>query len=295
MSRLTNKNPYLEWVASHQNESFRWHTHDFPCPIARWNYHPEHEIHLIRSSTGKAFIGDYIGEFGPGCLMAVGPNLPHHWVSDLKDGEVVQDRDVVLQFDASCFMRIATIFPEAAEITSLLNTWHRGVQFQGKTARRGAMLMERIGRVHGFHRLLLFLELVRRLAQSSDGINLASTDYAPNPDENSPKIVQDVMIYILDNFKDAVSLSRAAEITGMSESTFSRFFKRNIGINFVNYVRKLRISHACKILSDTDMPITDVCFEVGYSNISNFNRHFLSEKSMTPSRYRRISGKKFMT
>ena len=105
MTDIIKKSPHLEWVTSDPAESFRWQTHDFPCNIARWNYHPEHEIHLIRRSTGKAFVGDYIGEFGPGCLTVVGPNLPHNWVSDLEPGEVVERRDVVIQFDARAALR----------------------------------------------------------------------------------------------------------------------------------------------------------------------------------------------
>jgi AraC-like DNA-binding protein len=293
MSDVIKKTPHLEWVASDPVESFRWHTHNFPCNIARWNYHPEHEIHLIRESTGKAFVGDYIGEFGPGSLMAVGPNLPHNWVSDLGPGEVVRDRDVVLQFDAAHFARAAAVFPEIMEIVPLLNDWHRGFQFHGETARQGATLMERIGNAHGFHRLLLFFELVRRLAQSSERTPLASVDYVPSLDQDAPRIIQKVMSYILENFKDTVSLSEAAEISGMSESSFSRFFKKNSGNNFVDYVRKLRISHACKVLSETSIPVTEVCFEVGYNNISNFNRHFLAEKGITPSKYRKTSARKF--
>jgi AraC-like DNA-binding protein len=293
MSDITKKNPHLEWVAPGPVESFRWRTHDFPCNIARWNYHPEYEIHLIRKSTGKAFVGDYIGEFGPGCLMAVGPNLPHNWVSDLEPGTVVWERDVVLQFDAALFVRAGAIFPEAMEIVPLLNAWQRGLQFHGETAGEGAMLMESIGKAHGFHRLLLFLELVRRLAQSSERTPLASVDYVPSLDQDAPRIIQMVMSYILDNFKDTVSLSEAAEIAAMSESSFSRFFKKNSGNNFVDYVRKLRVSHACKILSETNIPITEVCFEVGYNNISNFNRHFLVERGMTPSQYRKMSARKF--
>ena len=64
-----------------------------------------------------------------------------------------------------------------------------------------------------------------------------------------------VMSYILDNFKDTVSLSEAARIAGMKRFSFSRFFKKNSGNNFVDYVRKLRVSDACKILSETNMPV----------------------------------------
>src|SRR5688500_8733143 len=133
----------------------------------------------------------------------------------------------------------------------------------------------------------------RQKLTHSERTPLASTDYVPSLDQDAPRIIQKVMSYILENFKDTVSLSEAAEIAGMSESSFSRFFKKNSGNNFVDYVRKLRVSHACKILSETNMPVTEVCFEAGYNNISNFNRHFLAEKGVTPSQYRRMSARKF--
>ena len=65
---------------------------------------------------------------------------------------------MVLQFDAALFMRAGAIFPEVKEIVPLLNAWQRGFQFHGETARQGAMLMEEIGKAHGFHRLVLFLD-----------------------------------------------------------------------------------------------------------------------------------------
>jgi hypothetical protein len=57
----------------------------------------------------------------------------------------------------------------------------------------------------------------------------------------------------------------------------------------VQYVKRLRINLACQILmSDEKASITSICYEVGYNNLSNFNRQFLAEKGMTPSRFRRL-------
>ncbi len=75
----------------------------------------------------------------------------------------------------------------------------------------------------------------------------------------------------------------------MSDWACSRFFKKNCGNSFTDYVAQLRIGHACKLLSETDMPVTDVCFEVGYGNLSNFNRVFRLQRGLTPSAYRRLA------
>jgi AraC-like DNA-binding protein len=75
----------------------------------------------------------------------------------------------------------------------------------------------------------------------------------------------------------------------MTESAFSRFFKRNTGNTFVKHLTSLRISDACDLLVNTDLPITEVCFEAGYMNVSNFNRAFRKQRGVTPGRYRRLA------
>ena len=92
--------PYLEVIPPHPSKSFRWLEHDYPSEIARWQYHPEIEIHLIRKSSGSLIAGDYIGAFEPGQVSIMGSNLPHDWMSDLQPGEVFVNRDALVQFDA---------------------------------------------------------------------------------------------------------------------------------------------------------------------------------------------------
>jgi transcriptional regulator GlxA family with amidase domain len=149
--------------------------------------------------------------------------------------------------------------------------------------------MRRIGTTRGFQRLALFFELIDLLARTPEKKILASPDYAPSLDKETLGVVHDVISYIVNNLSGTVRMSEAAAIAGMTQSTFSRFFKKNTGANFVDYSRKLRIGRACKLLSDTRRPVTDICFEVGYANISNFNRHFRKERGVTPSQYKRLA------
>jgi mannose-6-phosphate isomerase-like protein (cupin superfamily) len=97
--RLLGMRANREIIPPDPNHSVRWHEHDYPSPIARWNYHPEYEIHLIRKGTGKFIVGDHVGTFEAGQVSLVGSGLPHDWVSDLAPGEVLEKRDAVIQFD----------------------------------------------------------------------------------------------------------------------------------------------------------------------------------------------------
>ncbi|MDR3411912.1 MAG: AraC family transcriptional regulator, partial [Formivibrio sp.] len=168
----------------------------------------------------------------------------------------------------------------------------RGLEFYGDTAIRGGEIMEEIGEKFGYGRLLLFLELLDLLASSHQFRPLTSVDYVPNVDEHGTNIVHVVMGYILSNLSNT-HMSEAAKLAGMSSSTFSRFFKKNSGQNFIDFVHKVRISQACNLLANSSESITEICFACGYNNISNFNRHFLKSKHVIPSVYRRMSLDRF--
>ena len=73
----------------------------------------------------------------------------------------------------------------------------------------------------------------------------------------------------------------------MSDAAFSRFFKKNTGHGFVRYVNRMRVNRACVLLTQEDRPVTEVCYDTGFNNLSNFNRQFLAMCGMTPSEYRR--------
>ena len=259
-----------------------------PCILAilvLFSYELSSENNLQRSQTQHSELLGYklVGSGKEKVLVM------HNWMSDLQPGEVIEGRDMVVQFAPDLLRSRADVFPELADLEPFLTDALRGFEFFGDAARRGASLMGRIGATRGFQRLALFFELVDLLARTPEKKILASSDYAPTLDKETLGVVHDVISYIVNNLSGTVRMSEAAAIAGMTQSTFSRFFKKNTGANFVDYSRKLRIGRACKLLSDTRRPVTDICFEVGYANISNFNRHFRKERGVTPSQYKRLS------
>jgi len=145
---------------------------------------PEYEIHLITRTHGRQFVGDYIGEFCPGNLLLTGSNLPHNWMSDLKPGEVIEGRDVVIQFAPDLLRSGADVFPELANLEPFLTDTLRGFEFFGDAALRGTDLMRSIGVARGFQRLALFFELIDLFARAPEKKILAS----PNTVARSTKL-----------------------------------------------------------------------------------------------------------
>ena len=286
--RLLGMRANREVIPEDPNHSVRWHEHDYPSPVARWNYHPEYEIHLIRKGTGKFIVGDHIGTFEAGHVALVGSGLPHDWVSDLEPGEVLENRDAVIQFDGKWVEQTASLVPELAELKPLLEQSARGVEFLGRSAASAAASIEAMGTSTGLDRLHHLLELFTILARApqEERRYLADEWFRPQLDGQAAAVVDLVLEYVFTNHAGRVKMSEAAALVGMSEPTFSKYFKRATGQNFSDLVRKLRLAHARRLLEHSDKAISEVCYEVGFSNLSNFNRHFLNDAGETPRQYR---------
>jgi AraC-like DNA-binding protein len=290
--RTSEARPRFEQVLTAENETFLWRIDDYPWARSVWNFHPEFEIHLIRKSTGTAFIGDYIGEFSPGHLTIVGGGLPHNWVSHIRAGEIVNARDLVVQFDPEKLKKASTCLPEIAALEKFFELALRGILFRGDTARAGADALEAMGHARGIDRLIQFLQLLELLATSNTYRVLSSPEFSPDLNSSALDIMQRCSSYICDHMATDLSLPDVAKVAGMTESTFSRFFQKNAGRSFTDYLTELRIGRACRLLAETQQPVSGICYEVGYLNLSNFNRNFLKRRGMTPSQYRDLALRK---
>ncbi|MEU4453023.1 AraC family transcriptional regulator [Nocardioides sp. NPDC023903] len=290
--RIVGTPPTREVIEHDPRRSTRWHQHDYPSPIARWNFHPEYEIHLIRHTSGSYVIGDSVGRFEPGQLFLVGPDLPHDWVSDLAPGEVAVGRDVVLQFHDDWVRQCQAVLPELSDLDLLLANSTRGIEFLGETAVEGARLLELIGRTEGAARVSCTFDLLGLLAHApeEERRSVANVWVPAAADPGIAEAVSRTIGYIFDNLTGDVRLSVAAEMIGMSPSAFSRFFKVSSGHTFSDMVRRLRLAQACKLLDTTTSPVTDVASASGYRNLSNFNRQFKAELGLTPLQYRKQRG-----
>jgi AraC-like DNA-binding protein len=99
--------------------------------------------------------------------------------------------------------------------------------------------------------------------------------------------ISEVVDYITANYSNQFALIDIAKRVGMSESRFSRYFRRATGNTFTDFVNRLRVNRACQLLMETDQYVSTICYNVGFNNIANFNRRFMELKGMTPSDFRK--------
>lgn len=278
--------PDLELVQVGRDESFKVWSHGYPYRTVRWHFHPEYEIHLITATTGRSHVGDYIGSFEPGNLVMTGPNLPHNWISDVPPSTAVPQRCLVLQFTGEFIGQCVAVFPELGFVRRLLTEAGRGVEFAPATGAAALPMMSELLEAGGARRIALFVALLDLLNRCKLRRPLASVGYQPNPSGYMSEPLNQVLAHIGRNLGSDLREGELADLSGYSASAFSRAFRRHTGMTFVQYVNRLRINRACELLMGGRAQVADICYEVGFNNLSNFNRQFLAQKSMPPSEFR---------
>ena len=282
--------PKIELV-DRTTRSIRYLQHGWPSDLCRWHAHEEYELHLVTATRGKAFVGDYIGEFAAGDLFLTGPNLPHNWITDSVWTEPVATRDMLVQFSHQSFEKLAEGFPEFGEVRNMLTLAQSGIQFEGFNATFALGHMESIRNNEGPERILAFIRFLVRLNEHAEKKVLSVSKLVQLEGGSKHARIGAVVDHILANFQDEFSVADASEMAAMSQATFSRNFLASTGHKFVEFVTSVRVGQACGMLYATDDIITDISHSAGFRNVANFNRHFLKLKGMTPSEYRETARK----
>ncbi|MEM7242796.1 MAG: AraC family transcriptional regulator [Pseudomonadota bacterium] len=281
--------PEFEYV-DRATESIRYLEHGWPTDLCRWHSHKEYELHLITATRGKAFVGDYIGDFAAGSLFMTGPNLPHNWVTDEHaNPEPVEIRDMLVQFSQESINDLTRAFAEFKEMSSMWELAKSGIEFEGFDATFARGHFERIRNTRGAERIAAFIRFLVRINEHAEKRALSVAGVIHPEGSSKQARIGEVVDHITSHYSDEISLDQAADMAGMSPPAFSRNFKKTTGNNFVEFVNRVRIGQACSMLYATDDPVSSICFDVGFQNLANFNRQFLKMKEMTPSAYRDLA------
>lgn len=97
--------------------------------------------------------------------------------------------------------------------------------------------------------------------------------------------MQKALEYLHKNFQRGVSMKEMIRVTNMSNTAFSMAFKKTYRLTFKEYLLNIRVGYACKLLTEASLSISQIAFNCGFENISNFNRQFKKLKGLTPSHF----------
>ena len=282
--------PHLLKIHLKPEHSFNVRYDIVPHFYNKWHYHPEVElVHIIKGS-GRQFIGDNIHHFKPDDMILLGSNLPHLWRSDekfLKPQSKLKVEAIVIHFMPDCLGEAFLKLPENKALLHLIDKAQMGVRVKNQTKRQVSGLMQDLLVAKNSERIILLLQIMQAIAHSRQTKTVCSPGlqfvYNPTETERMNGIYQ----YIMTHFSGEITLAQIAKVAHIGPHSFCRYFKSRIKKTFSRFLLEVRIGHACKLLAETHKPVADICYDCGFNNFSNFNRHFKSMTGKTPLMHRR--------
>lgn len=260
------------------------HKKEFTYPI---HNHSVYELNFVENAKGvRRIVGDsqeVIGDYDL-CLIT-SPDLEHVWEQNECHSDDI--REITVQFDFS--MSDETLFGRNpyASITRMMQEAKKGLSFPLQAIMKVYGMLDTLSSVKdGFYAVQQFLTILYELSRCENARTLASNSYARVTVEDDSRRILKVKNFISKNYMDELRLPELASLAGMSSSAFSRFFKLHTGRNISEYIIDLRLGYAARMLVDTAKSISEIGFDCGFNNLSNFNRIFKKKKGCSPSEFR---------
>jgi AraC-like DNA-binding protein/quercetin dioxygenase-like cupin family protein len=255
---------------------------------APYHFHPEYELTLILEGAGKRYVGSHMADFRSGDLVLMGSHLPHCWKLE---GEGAKGSTIVIQFAPDFLGKDFFSKAELGPISDLLEKSGCGIQFS-RTSQGNSMhrMLALAGETNDFRQLIGFLEILQELALSKDFLLLEPRRVTAELTQADRERTYPIFAYLVENFRGDISLDKAAAIAGMTPNAFCRYFKKITRKTFMETVIEYRLNHATQQLIRTEMPVSAICFDSGFNDISHFYKMFRSKMQVSPLHYR----KKFM-
>ena len=281
---------FLREAVKHGTDEYayaQYHIKDLMYPFyMSYHWHDEIEVIYIKKGTLEVIIDDehYSGKAGD--VYFVNPRQIHMMETDDLS---VEYYTVLFDMNLIKFIHI----DETGEyFTAILDEELRlPTDMKGLGAYKDILgIIKDVIRVNESKTKLYKMESRIKLLEIMRMLLLDVSDERKNNDTilKNREVRRQILTYIEDNYSEKISLYDIAQIAHMSEKYFSRFFKDNFGITFVDYVNRVRLERAATLLKTTDDSVTDVAMQVGYGNISYFIRSFKKSFGVSPHKFRNI-------
>lgn len=172
-----------------------------------------------------------------------------------------------------------------SEINDLLDISKFGVSFGRSVSKKLHNELMEIPHLSPGEQSIKLLDVLYRLAKVEDKTLLSTSDMRQYT-LDKPDRLDNVIRYISDNYAREISLTEISDIACMTTNSFCRFFKKMTNKSFTEFLNEVRIRNASRLLVQENLPISEICYAVGYKSIPNFNKQFKLIINCTPKEYR---------
>jgi len=257
---------------------------EFSYPV---HVHPEYELNFIENGKGaRRIVGDSIEEIADLELCLIGnETLEHAWMNYHCESNEIHE--ITIQFHKDLFLGSLLNKKQFNSIAVMLENAKKGVSFSREAIEKVKERLDFLNKNHsGFYSVLDLLTILYELSLDRNSRILCSSTFNKQDDSSESRRIQKVINFLNNNYQKEIRLMDVANHVNMSEVSFSRFMKRRTGKNYIEYLNDLRLGIASRYLVDSSKTISEISYDCGFNNLSNFNRIFKKRKGYTPKEFR---------
>jgi AraC-like DNA-binding protein len=251
--------------------------------------HAEIQISWIKKGEGTLLAGNNMHVFREGEIYVIGANLPHLFKSDPAYFQADSDKEVhtiTIFFNPSGKLSALFSLPEMKMVKAFIAQNQSGFKIPDNMYADLAHRITAIQNTNGAEQLYGFIELLNILTQTGDLQPLSSGSYAFSMTDPEGMRIASVYNYIMQNYSSALTLEDVAMQAHLTPTAFCRYFKKHTRHTLVNFINKVRINEACKMLiNGAPKSIATVAYSCGFNSITNFNYVFKSITGVSPRDY----------
>lgn len=253
----------------------------------KFHQHEEIQLCAIIEGEGTLVVGDTINKYESGDVLVIGSNLPHVFKSDITS--IKESFMISLFFTNDSFGKDFFALDDFIELNPFFEKSTVGIKLVENQEEVIKLFLE-LQEATSFDRFLGLLKILKIIVHSNTK-ELANYIYPKRYTDNEGKRMRNVMDFTMNNFHKNIGLEEIAEKANMTPNAFCRYFKQRTNKTYFTFLNELRIENACKLLlSENTVAISDIAYQCGFNNLSNFNRKFKEVKVLSPSAYRKNSG-----
>lgn len=279
-------NPQLHKISLDSHHSFSAQLEMGLNLNKQWHYHSEIEIIYVIRGSGTLCIGDSVGNFKEDQMFLIGSNVPHMMRPDKDYDPNNPDEVIVIHFLPEIMDSLLSL-PENKAIKDLLKKASYGISIHNETLLVARKMIYQIRFARNTERFIILLQLLNSIACSTYNKLISHTAFGATFHKSDDTRLNRIYHYTLNNFSREITLKEIAEIVHLVPHSFCRYFRSRTKKRYSLFLLEVRISHACKLLTEGDLSIAIISYESGFMNFSNFNRHFKSITNKTPLEYRK--------
>lgn len=274
---------------THFDTSFPYNT--YPCCIPQdfqsvpLHWHPEMEIIYVKKGCGRVSVDLTPSSVQQGDIIFVAPGQLH---GISQQGHMRMEYETIL-FDLKMLMSKSNDLCTASFLSPLLHSHALAKNIytphDGNYAKVACWLdkADEICKTFPPAYQLAIKSYLFALFYELFSVKDAMAAKSPLRSLNKLK---SVIKYVEEHYQERISINDIAKLCDYSESHFMKYFKNAMGMPFIEYLNDYRLTMAARLLVASDSTVLSISEEVGFENLSYFNRSFKKKFGMTPSAYR---------